>query len=422
MNISRDLIRSTLAIASLCALSLAQDPTPASTTDRPTLPDGLQAALAIQQHFQAVAETAYRFTVTVTGYAKDAPATDGQSFLAVPSPVATAPVATATDLDDEREGGGWVAETSEELYPGYHKIGIGSGFAVTADGEFLTCLHPLQKPDGSFADLIDVETPDQQNTICRLVAAEPTLDLALLKLEVYDESFPPQFGVAEWGDSGALRPGHYAIGVGAPFGPEQVFAVGHVTSPPDRDCYQENMTATYLQTSLRLHPEAYGGPLLNVQGEVVGLLMPREIKPGTTELLPGPGLEFALPSNILVNLYESLRKVQSSKSPWLGFAVMSRAELRKEFGPGAYNLLMKPRFGIYIENVFDPSAAKQAGLEPGDFLVRFDGEFVQTPVAFQRCLYLAGIGADVELEIYRRGETFTRRLRIEERPKHATQR
>ncbi|MCB2020731.1 MAG: hypothetical protein KDG44_07990 [Burkholderiaceae bacterium] len=63
-------------------------------------------------------------------------------------------------------------------------------------------------------------------------------------------------------------------------------------------------------------------------------------------------------------------------------------------------------------------------IEPGttDLLPGPGLEFVQTPVAFQRCLYLAGIGTDFELEIYRRGETFTRRLRIEERPANATQR
>ena len=393
-----------LSLVILAGAAHAQDEAPSPAEPPAAMPAGLAAALEIQEHFAALAVRAYRHTVTVTGYRR------------LPPSVMRLPQEPEIDTDE------WDVKIDENVYPGYEKVGIGSGVMISAEGEVLTCLHPLQQADGRFVDLIDVETPDRQNTICRLVAAEPTLNLALLRLEVVNESFPPQYGVAEFGDSSVARAGQFAIAVGDPFGPEKVFEVGHITQPPDRDCYQENLTATYLQSSMRVQPQCYGGALLNVQGELIGILMPLAPKPGMLELEPARGLEFALPSNIVQGLYRSLREVQTWKSPWLGFAVMSRAELRKEQGPGAYNMLVKPRFGIYIENVFTPSPASAAGIRPGDFLVEFDGQRVDTPIMFQRFLYLAGIGAQVELQMFRQGETYTAKLGVEERPANAKQR
>lgn len=393
-----------LALAAFAPTPRAQsDAASPGATPVPAV-DGLAAALAIEQHFASLAAEAYKQVVTVTGYRR------------LPPSLLRLPVEPQIDTDE------WEGRTEENVYPGFEKIGIGSGFMVSVEGEVLTCLQPLKQADGTFADLIDVETPDRQNTICRLVAAEPTLNLALLRFEVVNESFPPQYSVARFGDSAVARAGQYAIGVGDPFGPEKVFTVGTITQPPDRDCYQENLTATYLQASMRVQPQCYGGPLLNIRGEVIGILMPLLPKPGIPELEPARGLEFALPSNILQGLYKSLREVQTWKSPWLGFAVMSRAELRRERGVGAFDMMVKPRFGIFIENVFRPSPASTAEIQPGDFLVSFDGQTVDTPLMFQRFLYLAGIGAEVELEIFRNGATSTRRLKIEERPANATQR
>ena len=400
-----------LLVLAATLLAAAAVPAQDRSEERREPSDGLSAAIALQQHFGRLAARSYQTVVTVTGYQK-----------AVQPVMMLQPTEAAANPVDELQEEGWAAATDEDLYPGYRPTGVATGFVVQADGEILTCLHALQKPDGTFADLIDVQTHDLRHTICELSAAEPTLNIALLRMVTMSAEHPPKFEVAEFGDSVAALPGHYAIGVGDPSGPEQYFGVGYVTSPPSRDCYQENMTATYLQASLRVHPECYGGPLLNVRGEVIGILLPLRSRFGALPIEPARGLEFALPSNVLSGLYNSLRQVGSARSPWLGFAVMSRAELLKDKGPEAFAAMPKPPFGIYIENVFSPSPAAAAGLQPGDFLVKFDGEYVQSPILFQRFLYLAGIGADVTLEIHRDGETFERRLRVEGRPKSATQR
>lgn len=196
-----------------------------------------------------------------------------------------------------------------------------------------------------------------------------------------------------------------------------------MSSLRSRECYQEQKSATYLQTTMVLHPEAYGGPLLDLDGEIVGMLVPRANPfggpiDGLASLRP-LGIEFALPSNIMNTIFQVLRTKQSIRSPWLGIAIMSRAELRKERGPEAFEQMRKPGFGVWIENTFDPSPASAAGLRSGDFLVKFDGRPVVDPVTFQRLLYLAGIGAEAKLELFRDGATYERTLRITERPRDA---
>ena len=131
------------------------------------------------------------------------------------------------------------------------------------------------------------------------------------------------------------------------------------------------------------------------------------------------GIEFALPSNIIRALYPTILKNESRVSPWLGFAVMSGIELQRELGIEGYSKLLKPRAGIYIENLFDPSPAHSAGVKIGDFLTRFDGAIIGGPLDFQRAMYMAGVGRSVELEFFRAGETYSVRLEVEPRPEAA---
>ena len=82
--------------------------------------------------------------------------------------------------------------------------------------------------------------------------------------------------------------------------------------------------------------------------------------------------------------------------------------------------MKRPPLGIYIENVFDPSPAHAAGVKPGDFLVKFDGKAVRSPLEFQKHMYMAGVGAKVRLTMFREGETYEVELTVELRPENAT--
>jgi len=196
--------------------------------------------------------------------------------------------------------------------------------------------------------------------------------------------------------------------------------LGLLAATPSRECYQEQLTASYLQVVLQAHPGAYGGALLDLHGRFVGMLVPRDPDMG---IGGGPtGVEFALPSNIIRGIYPAILANESRRSPWLGFAVVSMVELQRELGLEAFLELDRPLTGIRIENVFSPSPAHEAGVRSGDFLTRFGDAPIGTPIDFQRQLYMAGEGRKVKLEFYRAGETFTVELEVEVRPAEATTR
>jgi len=380
---------------------------PAQESDAPAAQTSVEdsaiaVALELQNSFEVVAEKVFPSVVTVTTHVRDPQAAEA--------------------VDPTTRESAWVTEATRSGYPGFRKLAAGSGVVVSADGYVLTARHILVQDDGKVAPVIDVQTQDGRHTLSRFVGAEPTLNLAVIQLEVYPEGRPPRFEPARFGDSTAVRVGHWAIAVGDPSGPEKFFTPGIFTTLPARECYQEQLSATYLQAAMTVHPEAYGGALVDIRGDVVGILTPRNPRLGAIPAPSGYGLEFALPSRIVEGLYESIRQKQSSRSPWLGYAVMSMAELRKELGHEAFKRLQRPRSGIYIENVFEPSPAARAGMQVGDFLVRFDGHRLRSPIEFQKWLYLAGIGATVRVEIYRNGEEIIRDLTIEERPENAVTR
>jgi S1-C subfamily serine protease len=123
----------------------------------------------------------------------------------------------------------------------------------------------------------------------------------------------------------------------------------------------------------------------------------------------------------VANLFEALKVARSNRSPWIGISVL---EL-----PAAQRLLESrvpavatPSSGVYIDDVFDPSPAHEAGIRPGDFLLGLGGHRVQSVGDFQTWLYIAGIDTKVELEIVRDGRTLTIPVTVEERPASASTR
>lgn len=315
--------------------------------------------------------------------------------------------------------GAWHIGAGDDRFPGFKRFSALSGFVYDAENQIiLTARSPLLKADGTFADVIDIETASDVHAIAVVVGAEPTLDLALLKLVLPLGGKTPRLEQVQWGSSNAVRQGQFVFAAGDPFGIERFFAMGALCAVPQRACYQELLSASYLQASLPWAKEAAGGPLLDLQGRVIGLLAPRTL---SASFAPAQGdVQFALPESIIRTIVPPILKNDSRRSPWLGFAVMSREELREKIGPRAMSQLERPPTGIFIENVFDPSPAHKAGIQPGDFLVRFNSQPINTPLDFQKHLYLAGIGAEITLQFYRKGTIVTKEFKIAERPAEGT--
>ena len=366
-------------VASLAGPSVVTTP-PASSAGT-----GLAAVLELEQAFARVAEAVSPAVVGVWVYTPD------------PVDSAAKPVAP----------GSWQeADALVRSYPGYRRTRTGSGFFVSEDGYLITCAHLLSEDAALPPDMIiEVETRSNLRFRAHLVGLEPSVNLALLKTEA-----PVRMQPVELEDSDAGRVGQWAIALGDPPGVERTFAPGTISARPERDCYQASRSSTLFQTSIRIGPESYCGPLVNIHGRTVAMAVP------ASDFTIGSGTVYGLPSNLVRTLYGALKQTASRHSPWLGIAVLNIDRgLRQRVG-------RLPSAGVYIEDVFTPSPASAAGVRVGDVLVAMDGNRLFAVQDFQRWLYLLGIGRTIRLELVRDGQALERTVTIEQRPSGAVPR
>lgn len=377
------------------------EPAPSAGGKRPASSlanEDLRVALQLQDAFADVAEQAAPSVVGVTGFVRHA---EGHP----PAP---------------RSGGDWREGAFEErLYPGFRRARSGSGFLVSDEGYILTARHLLVDDAGRTVDAVDVELHEGTHQIARIVGMEPTIDLGVLQLEDFHRRGLSGLRPVRIGDSDAVRVGHWAIALGNPSGPGTTFAVGTLSSRPERQCYQEERSATLMRASLGVSAGGYGGPLMNIEGAVVGMMIPGPGADLPTLVTPLRALDFALPINLAMAIYEPLKIKESRRSPWLGFSVLElRTARRHRAGPSGSVKL--PATGVYIDDVFAPSPAAAADIRIGDSLISIDGNRLTSVGVFQKWLYLSGIGRTITLEIFREGKTIEKRVTVEERPETAT--
>ena len=275
--------------------------TPTDPAARPTPPGddapGLQVALRLQDAFAQVAEQVFPSVVGISGCVREEAESRTQGV-------------------ESKRGGSWREGRPERrLYPGFRRTRSGSGFLVSADGDILTAGHVLTAPNGDTVDGVDVELPDGIHLRARIIGIEPTLDLTVVRLVAFSRTRLPTLTPARIGDSDGVRVGHWTIALGNPWGPGTTYVVGTLSSQPERQCYQENLTATLMQSSLRVPVEGYGGPLVNIEGGIVGMTVPGPgVDPAVREL-PARTSEFALPINLAMGIYRALKVKESQKSP-----------------------------------------------------------------------------------------------------------
>ena len=354
------------------------------------------AALQIQEVFGDVAARVLPRVVGVTSYVRDAGGAPGP-----PHPE------------------GWSADAGDAFrYPGFRPARAGTGFLVDDEGYVLSCDHLVRDERGEPVEFVDVELQSQVHLEARVVGAEPTLDLAVL--QVADAARTRDSAALEFGDSDQLQIGQWLIAVGDPPGSGKAFAVGLVAAPPERQCYQEERSATRIQSSLIVPAGGIGGPIADILGHVVGMSVrqPGPPEPGASD---APAATHVLPINLVLNLYEALKVAQTNRSPWLGVSVLELPLFRRRLGAQARSTPM-PETGVYIDDVFDPSPAARAGIVPGDFLLALGGHRLLSVGDFQTWLYVLGVGREVELVVQRDGKELRLTVPIEVRPSSATSR
>ena len=229
---------------------------------------------------------------------------------------------------------------------------VGSGFIVSDDGYVITNNHVV---DG--AEEIRVHLNDRRVLVADVVGLDEPSDLALLKLEAEDLPF------VRFGDSDALRIGDWVLAIGSPFGLEFSASAGIVSAKgrtvPRRSSY--NYMA-FLQTDVAINQGNSGGPLFNLEGEVVGINSRILSSTGGSN-----GVSFAIPSNVAVNVLDQLRETGAVQRGLLG------VQMREVDYEMARNVGLPRPLGAYVDRVQPASPAERAGLRDGDIITGFNG-------------------------------------------------
>jgi S1-C subfamily serine protease len=277
-----------------------------------------------------------------------------------------------------------------------NQLSNGSAVLVSKDGLALTNAHVVKGSVG-----VEVELQDGRTLLADVVGLDPATDLALLRLP--GEGFP----FAPLGDSNALRVGEFVIAVGSPFGLARTVTLGIVSALGRtlRSDVSGRPISGVIQTDAPLNPGNSGGPLLNVNGEVVGI--------NTAIVHSAQGLCFAVPSNTASFVIEELVAHSRVRRALLGVTVeevLLPTQLSKA-------LEIPPR-GVAVRSVDPKGPAAHAGLKRGDVIVGLAGNPVETVADLHGLLRSDVIGRDLSLLALRGSETQAFTLRPVEGPIH----
>lgn len=277
-------------------------------------------------------------------------------------------------------------------HPGrFQQTGLGSGFVLDDDGHVLTSYHII-----AGADEIKVQLSDAREVEAKVVGVDPPTDLALLRIDA------PDLPEAELGDSDALKVGDWVLAIGDPFGLPQTVSAGIVSAKGRADVGIVEFE-DFIQTDAAVNPGNSGGPLVDVDGRVVGINTAIATRSGGSA-----GIAFAIPSNMAVEIARDLRDRGKVIRGHLGVVLSAVPD-------GVTGSLgIDVAGGLLVQDVVTGSAAQAAGLRIGDIITRLDGREVASTAAFRVAIAGRKPGRQVSLEVWRAGETETLDATLEE--------
>ncbi len=277
--------------------------------------------------------------------------------------------------------------------PHFRRDGIGSGVIVDPEGYVVTNNHVIDGTSEITVELSD-GTPIRD---VRVIGRDPLTDLAVLKID------GGPFVAAPWGDSDDLESGDSVLAVGNPFGLDHTVTSGIISATGRRARVSALAHQDYLQTDAAVNPGNSGGPLVNLQGEVVGI---NTAIYGEQNL----GISFAIPSSVAKKVYEGLRRHGRIARGWLGVAMLDvNEEVADEYD-------LPHQVGAMVTDVVRRSPADRAGVEQFDVIVAWNDEKVEASVDLSRAVAETEVGSDAVVVVMRAGTRLELDVHVGERP------
>ncbi|MFQ5499931.1 MAG: trypsin-like peptidase domain-containing protein, partial [Candidatus Zixiibacteriota bacterium] len=282
----------------------------------------------------------------------------------------------------------------------------GSGVILHPDGYIITNAHVVDGANRIQVTMVEVEMESgrfrsilkpQSNLLgAQLVGIDRETDLAVLKVQ------GSKFPYLKLADSDQLQKGQLVLAFGSPLGLENSVTMGVVSAVARQ--LRDDDPMIYIQTDAAVNPGNSGGPLVNTDGEVVGINTMILSRSGGDE-----GISLAAPSNIVATVFEQLRTTGTVRRGIIGVNAQSLTPAL------SIALGLNRTFGVIAGDVYPGSPARDADLRVGDLILTLNGKPMENGRQFDVNIYRHSIGERVTLEIVRHGDTLTKRVAIVER-------
>ncbi len=265
---------------------------------------------------------------------------------------------------------------------------LGSGFIIDEKGIVITNNHVIKD-----ADDILVRVNGDKEYEATIIGTDPLSDIAVLQIKSKDKFLPVKFG-----DSDKARIGDWVIAIGNPFGLGGTVTAG-IISARNRNIGMTRYE-DFIQTDASINQGNSGGPLFNMNGDVIGINTAILGQSGSI------GIGFSIPSNNAKIVIDQLIKYGETKRGWLGVRIQY---VTKEIADA--EKLNKPR-GAFVQSVADGSPSEKGGIKAGDIILEFDGKLINEMKELPLIVAQTEVGKTVDVKIWRNQREVTKKIKL----------